>query len=303
MKTTTFILFIVIGFFGCNQNKNKTEMPLKEKIKGNWKTEYFKGHWKETAFIFTFQDSTCTYLYPWGEYSRYWIDGDTLNIKEQILKKRNNVSGGQITYKFLVDNITSENLTLKPITDETKKLFAYYEDHDFNKILLTKIKNQFDWKTERIGFYSTACFGTCPSMYIEIDSVGNILFNGENYTDKEGLYSGKLSKQELETIKSEINSIELDRLKKMYSANWTDDQTCGVIIKTADKTYESSAYGFDKEPIELRILFHRLMELYKNVELKKDTTIVKKFKFKGFHNNGYRPIPPPPPPPPPEKEK
>lgn len=86
----------------------------------------------------------------------------------------------------------------------------------------------------------------------------------------------------MEKIKSEINSIQLDSLKQMYSANWTDDQTCGVIIKTKDKTYESSAYGFDKEPIELRILFHKLMELYKSVELEKDSTILDKFKFKRF---------------------
>lgn len=300
MKTTTFILFIVIGFLSCTQKQTKTEMPLSEKIKGNWKTEYFKGDWKKTAFIFTFQDSTCTYLYPWGEYSKYWINGDTLNIKEQIRKRRDNVSGGKITYKFLVDSITSDNLTLKPITDETKKLFDNYENQIFDKIQLTKIKSQFDWKIERIGFYSTGCYGTCPSMYLEIDSVGNILFNGKYYTEKEGLYSGKLPANQLELIISEVNCIALDSLKKMYSANWTDDQTCGVMIKTIDTTYECSAYGFDKEPIELRILFHSLMELYKNVELKKDTTIEEKFKFKGFQYSGY---PPPPPPPPIEENK
>ncbi|UBM58686.1 DUF6438 domain-containing protein [Marinilongibacter aquaticus] len=281
MKTTTFILFIVTGLSSCTHKQTITEMPLREKMKGNWKTEYFKGAWKETAYIFTFQDSTCTYLHPWGEYSNYWINGDTLNIKERIIKWRDNERGGKITYKFLVDSITSDNLTLKPITEETKKLLDNYENEVFDKIHLIKIKSQFDWKTERIGFYSTVCFGTCPSMYFEIDSVGNILFNGKYFTEKEGFYSGKLSAYQFEIIKSEVNSIRLDSLNKMYSANWTDDQTCGVIIKTSNTTYKSSAYGFDKEPIELRILFHRLMELYKNVELKKDTTIQEKFKFKG----------------------
>lgn len=291
MKTTTFILFLVIGFSSYAQNQTKTEMPLREKIKGNWKTEYFKKGWKETAFIFTFQDSTCSYLY-WGEYSNYWINGDTLNIKERIRKSTDYVSGGKITYKFLVDSITSDNLTLKPITDETKKLFDNFESQVFSKIQLTRIRSQFDWKIERIGFYSTGCYGTCPSMYLEIDTVGNIYFNGRYYTEKEGFYSGKLSANELEIIKSEVNSIALDNLKKMYSAGWTDDQTCGVMIKTNDTIYESSAYGFDKEPIELRILFHRLMELYKNAELKKDTTVQEKFKFKGFQ---YSSDPPPPP--------
>lgn len=277
----------MIVFFSCNQTK--TEIPVKEKIKGNWKTEYFNVDRKVTTYIFTFQDSTCTYLYPWGEYSNYWVDGDTLNIKEQIDKRRSNASRGEITYKFLVDNITSENLILKPITKDTKKLFEKSEEFDFNKIQMTKIKNQFDWKIERVGFYSTGCFGTCPSMYLEIDSAGNFLFDGNYHTYKDGLYSGKLLETDYESVISLINSIELDRLKNMYFANWTDDQTCGVLIKTNDTTYQSSAYGFDKEPIELRLLFHKLMELYKNVELQKDSTIEEKFKFKGFYDSEYSP--------------
>jgi len=292
MKITTYILlFIVFGLFGCSQGQTKIDIPIKEKIKGNWKTEYFKDGWKKTAFIFTFQDSTCSYLYPWGEYSKYWFNGDTLNIKERIRKRRNNISGGKLTYQFLIDSITTETLFIQPITQETEDLFKYSKEHNFDRIQLSKIKEQYDWKIERIGFYSTGCFGSCPSMYIEIDSIGNVLFNGKNYTEKEGLYSGTLSKKEFEIIKSEINSIQLDSLKKMYSANWTDDQTCGVSIKTKNKTYESSAYGFNKEPIELRILFYRLMELYKNLELKKDSTISDKFKFEKFQYRGY---PPPP---------
>lgn len=46
-----------------------------------------------------------------------------------------------------------------------------------------------------------------------------------------------------------------------------------IIIKKTETTYKSSAYGFDKEPIELRILFHKLTEVYKDVTLKKDLTI------------------------------
>ena len=302
MKITTYILlFIVFGLFGCSQGQTKIDIPIKEKIKGNWKTEYFKGDWKETAFTFTFQDSTCSYLYPWGEYSKYWINGDTLNIKERIRKRRNNISGGKLTYQFLIHSITTETLFIQPITKKTKDLFKYNKEHNFDRIQLSKIKEKYDWKIERIGFYSTGCFGTCPSMYIEIDSIGNVFFNGKNYTEKEGLYSGTLSKKQLEIIKSEINSIQLDSLKKMYSANWTDDQTCGISIKTKNKTYESSAYGFDKEPIELRILFYKLMELYKNMELKKDSTISDKFKFQEFQYRGYPP--PPPPPPMPDKKK
>ena len=123
-------------------------------------------------------------------------------------------------------------------------------------------------------------------MYLEIDRLGNVIFDGRAYTEKEGLYSGTLSKNELERILSEINSIQLDSLKIWYAANWTDDQTCGVSIETMNKTYESSAYGFNKEPMELRMLFDRLMELHKNMELTKDSTISNKFKFRKLLNRG-----------------
>ncbi len=294
-----YILILIIGLFGCSQNQTKNDIFISKQINGQWKTEYFNGDWKKTTFIFTFQDSNCSYLYPWGEFSTYWINGDTLYIKERIRKRRNNIGGGKLIFKFLIDSITANALFLKPTNDKTKELFNYYKDQNFEILKLIRIVKQNDWAIERIGFYSTGCFGTCPSMYLEIDSIGNLLFNGKYYTEKEGLFSGKICKKEFDIIKSEINNIQLDSLKSFYSANWTDDQTCGVTIKTKNKTYESNAYGFDKEPIELRILFHRLMELYKNIELKKDTTISEKFEFKEFQYSGY---PPPPPPPPTEKE-
>lgn len=151
MKITTYILVFVIGVFGCFQSQTKIDIPIKERIIGNWKTEYFKGDWKETAFIFTFQDSTCSYLRPWGEYSKYWINGDTLSIKERIRKRRENVNGGKRIYKFLLDSITSETLFLQPITDETKELLKYSKVQNFDRIHLSKIKKQYDWKIERIG--------------------------------------------------------------------------------------------------------------------------------------------------------
>ena len=279
---------ILIGLFGCSQTQTKTVIPISEKIKGDWKTEYFKENRIETAHIFTFQDSTCSYLTPVGEFSNYWITGDTLNIKERTHKRGKYINNGKNIYQLLIDSITTKILYLKPITDQTKELFDYKNE----VIKLSKIKKYRDWRIERIGFYCTGCFGSCPSMYLEIDSIGNILFSGNNHTEKKGFYSGVIPKKEMEILKSKINNIQLDSLNNRYFANWTDDQTCGMIIKTKSKTYECSAYGIYKEPIELRILFHRLTELYKNVALKKDSSIVYQFQFKGIKHK----LPPPPPP-------
>ena len=68
-------------------------------------------------------------------------------------------------------------------------------------------------------------------------------------------------------------------MKKQYSAAWTDDQNCIVTIQTKDKTYKSSAYGFNKEPIALRILFQQLQQLHQENTLEPDTTIHNQFVF------------------------
>lgn len=128
-------------------------------------------------------------------------------------------------------------------------------------------------------------------MYLEIDSVGNFYFVGARYTEKIGNYFGKLSPEIFDRVVTEINSIELDSLQQFYEAHWTDDQTCGVLIQTKDTIYKSSAYGFNEEPVELRILFHTLMELYKSVELKEDTLVEDKFLYLDFPNEQF-PTPP-----------
>lgn len=60
---------------------------------------------------------------------------------------------------------------------------------------------------------------------------------------------------------------------------WTDYQTCDISIQTKDTIYKTSVYGFNKEPLELRILFNELMELYKHTEMKMDSMHKNKFEY------------------------
>ena len=129
------------------------------------------------------------------------------------------------------------------------------------------------------------------SRYLEIDNTSNFYLIGAKYNKKIGFYSSKFIPDIFNLVGSAINCIQLDSLNQYYEASWTDDQTCGVLIQTTDTIYKSSAYGFDEEPVELRILFHTLMELYKDVELKEDSLIEDKFLFQNFP---YENIPPPP---------
>ncbi len=285
----SILLLIFISFISCS--KSIQENTIQKQLIGNWQSEYFQGFSKERPGIFSFRDSTCSYIFPYGEYSQYWLRGDTLMIMEKIYHGRYEDLGGELTFKFLIDSISPVHLTLKPITTETKELLGYRSDDDQGIINLTKVNDSFDWQPVRIAYYSSLCYGVCPAMYLEIDSAGNFYFIGGSFTEKIGNYSGTLSPDVFVRVVSELNCIQLDSLQQYYEASWTDDQTCGVLIQTIDTIYKSSAYGFDEEPVELRILFHTLMELYKDVELKEDSLIEDKFLFQNFP---YENIPPPP---------
>ncbi|MFZ1633516.1 MAG: DUF6438 domain-containing protein [Chitinophagales bacterium] len=282
MKTSIF-LFLLFGFIGFSKSQTNAEMKTHEQLLGNWKTNYYGDTWSKTAYIFTFQDSTCSFLWPYGAFSKYLINGDTLVIDYVI----NEIKEEHQIFKFLIDSISSTDMLLKPASKETNALFDRREGLESGIVELHKIENQFNFKPERITFISNVCMGTCPAMFLEIDSIGNFYFFGARYTEKIGNFSGKLSPEIFDRVVTEINSIELDSLQEFYEAHWTDDQTCGVLIQTKDTIYKSSAYGFDQEPVELRILFHTLMELYKNVELTEDATIEQKFQYWNFQYDAY----------------
>lgn len=282
MKTSIF-LFLLFGFINSATSQNKAEMTIHEQLLGNWKSNYYGKTLSKTPFIFTFQDSTCSFLWPFGEFLKYSIKGDTIII-DFVLPEINEVHE---IYKFLIDSINSMDMLLKPASRESKLLFERSEGLESGIMKLHRVNTQFNVKPGRIAFYSTVCYGTCPAMFLEIDSVGNMYFIGGYQTAKKGNYSGKLTPEIFDRVIAEINCIELDSLQQFYRAQWTDDQTCGVLIQTKDTIYKSSAYGFDKEPVELRILFHTLMELYKNVELTEDATVQQKLHYWNFQNDEY----------------
>lgn len=287
MKPTITLFLLFFGLISCTENHAQTDSNSTKTILGNWKTEPYNDGWRDASLLFTFQDSTCTLLTPWSESHSYKTNLDTITI----IKKQEDEKLGPIHYQFIVDSLSNSYLCLKPIGKETMNLFYRFKDNNFDKIELTKIQEHYDWNIKRIGFYSSICYGTCPSMYLEIDSSGNIYFQGLMYTNKEGNYKGKLRQTQLDSLKSMLNTINLDSVDKKYIAGWTDDQTCAIKIKTADKIYQTSVYGFDSEPIEVRLLIEKLKGLYKEVIMSKNRRNTNDFEFEYYPYVGFPPLP------------
>ena len=288
MKKLFVLTALCISVLSCQHAGKKT--AYKKNIQGDWVTDFIKNDANKPFYIFSFQDTLCSYLYPSGAYSGFTTNFDTLVISERIQRRGDQVSGGEEKYHFRILKLDDSNLVLTPVTKSTLELLGTSGEGS-DTIHLKKMPAKNNAGIKRIGFYSGPCFGVCPSMYLEIDSAGNILFNGLRYTEKEGLFAGKIPGPELKQILRRVHNIDLDNLKKEYAARWTDDQACRIKIETDENTYETSVYGFDKEPVALRILFHKLMETYKTARLKQDSTIMEKFAFPEFQQSGF-PTPP-----------
>jgi hypothetical protein len=288
MKRYIYLISLIVFVVSCRFKEKQTI----DKIQGDWISDIIKSDLDERRLIFSFEDTLCIYGYAWGEYTRFEIKEDLLLIKEAKFNQRD-IPKNKKTYVFKILTLSDDSLVISATTKETKELYDHYVDFKADKIILHKVKKKNSIIPSKISFFSSRCYGTCPSILLEIDSSKKVSFYGYAYADKEGGYTGKISMKDYSFILNKIRNLQLDSIKEDYSANWTDDQTCGVVIDYQNKVLHSRVYGFDKEPIELRILFHKLIEVYKQINLQKESIDLSNFKHKEMYN---KIVPPPPPP-------
>lgn len=260
------LLLFLVGNYSCQD-----EIYNSKYLEGEWISE------TNSRTAFSFKNDKCSYFFPMGNFAQYKINENKLIITDTI-KRRKQVKIKE--YSFLIHMLNDKNLTL--ITDSLtlKTQFKYNSPSEFDTFKLFKLNSQLTPKFSKLKFESSGCYGTCPSMKLVIDSIGNITYEGRAYTEQNGYYSGRLSEAEIKSLRRKIGHLNLDSLKTNYSAMWTDDQTCKFEIHLEDSIFRTRVYGFNEEPLELRILFNELMELYKFSELKQDS--LHKYYFDGF---------------------
>jgi hypothetical protein len=299
MNTIRFVdlLYLLLIFFcscqnvSTNQTQNQGSSGLIDRLQGSWITNPIEIDGRKRVLTFEFKDSLWSYMYPAGEYKHFDILDSTIYLVEEGSKPFH----PDLVLGFHLDTLGADTLVLKPNDKALKLNFYKFVNRDsFRNIHLSKLTHQYNYPIERIGFFSSPCYGSCPTMYLECNKNGEFYFIGRYYTDTTGYFEGKLSQKQRWNIAQSINAIQLDSLKSEYSVNWTDDQTCEIIIQTKTKTYYSQVYGSEHEPVALRLLFHELMELYRFVDLAADSTIIDQLHF--YSEEGkYSPVKPPPP--------
>lgn len=283
-KTLFIISLLLIFVASCNSEK---ENNFIENIIGDWKSVNV-----EERISFSFEESVCAFRSSTPKAFYKIISDSTLILNDSVTNKWDEWN---YKYTFTINYLSKDSLVLTPIEKDTRNLFYHLKDTS-KSFSLKKIVKKNDFKFERIGLYSSMCFGTCPSMFLEIDSFGNFLFDGGYGTNSSGFYLGELSLKQLNLIDKKINQIDLNKLKSDYDARYTDAQTICLKVLFPKDSIETKVYGYSSEPIELRMLFHYLMELYKEVELKPE-----EYEFQVLDNIKFRdllmkrhPLPPPP---------
>ncbi|WP_159038462.1 DUF6438 domain-containing protein [Brumimicrobium mesophilum] len=290
MKYWSIILLLTV-IFSCAENElnSKDSKPTTfELLQGNWISEEIDSSRYSQAFSLNIEDS---FFHLFSAIS----DSVLFKLKDSVITVYNSVRPEHLGNKqrFKILKINEEELELLNLSAKSKQFLKRIEYPFVDTLRCTKIKEKNNIEPIKIGFSSSGCFGTCPSMKLEIDSIGNVKFYGGVFSDLEGGYSGKIPTKTLNGILSQISYISLNTLQSEYTAPWTDDQTCYLYLETKDTIITVKSYGNYKQPHEISIVYGNLLDLYKRIELRRDSTIDSRFSFHKHLMMSY-PIPPPP---------
>ena len=258
MKQTLLLIFGCL-LLSCQQPKQITAIipitPSTPSIKGNWQG-VMKYQFKYYKRFICFDDSFCI-TYNLGRL-KYYIHNDSV-MMENVLR-----NGYHQKRQYAIKKLTGDSLEL---------LAPATRDYPADTMSLNRVYKKNTIKPSTIYFASSVCYGSCPAMYLQINSDRTIAFYGLRYTGKEGGSSGKLSESEYATILNMINNLPVDSLKEFYHSHSSDASTRGVAIETDGKLIESTALGTNAEPVELNMLLTKLLYVYEHTPLKADTTV------------------------------
>lgn len=245
-------------------NCSKPETEYYEKIQGDWG---MIDTIDNSSYELSFEDSLCLFSSYMWHYSKFKIRKDTLTIIDEEFDS--------ISYQILAISDTTLNL----LTSENKLL-----------VKLQKIKPKNQIQFNRIAFRSGFCYGRCPRMNFELDSVGNFYLINNSFDKSQGNFQGKLSKKEMDFIQKKINNVDWENIESYYETYSSHGHDRSIRLITNDKTYETKVYRYNDLPIELMILLAKLIDLPNRVTLTPREDILTEFRYIDFCL-----LPPPPP--------
>ena len=209
LKTNILILTILIW---------TTSYGQFDKLKGTWiSSSQDVMVINDTINKYSNSNMLCTATRDEG--MLFYLYRDTLSFQNQYYSSATNYQKLYINrYDLIIVNQTDSTLTVSPSSKLSKKFFN-------NRINLKFIKQEFNKDKsihfEKIVYHTTSCFGSCPTIDLEIDKNKNIYLDGHFYKGdsmfekdsiKSGLFIGKLNDELYNELITIIQSCNLKKL-------------------------------------------------------------------------------------------
>ncbi len=162
--------------------------------------------------------------------------------------------------QFIISLLIFGTITIGDISEtEQQQIVSQTEN--------TPIKESLFLTMER-----TPCFGKCPNYKISLFNTGRFIYEGIQFTEKEGNYEGQITNKQMQEIKETMNSINIFGMKDKYDSNITDIPACLLYINDGEQ--KKKIYDRYNGPEELRN-FEKLID---NFVLNSKLTKVNKTK-------------------------
>lgn len=171
----------------------------------------------------------------------------TIKFYPKVISK-DNKDYVQIEYEVYDRKLESKETFYETVFVKNDKLIPL-TDHPSNKSI------------SRVEFKTDYCYGSCPVFELNIDSNGDVEYNGLDHVNRKGFARLKMNDKDLDYLKTLLQYLKIEELKDKYSVKWTDDQTgfLKVNFKNGEKK-EIEDYGM-VGTFGLSILFDFLYEL------------------------------------------
>lgn len=235
------------------------------------------------------QDDTAYFDYGMGYHERYQLEKEDSVLN---LIQFDRIAGikepRKVVKSYKIIKLTSDTLLIYPLT-KYSKVFIENEDKSYaakfhadpNSVDLNEndvytfvskpTLYDSDLKFDRLYFRSTPCYGTCPSMEFEIDSLGNLYFIGQMNTGKyKGKYYGMLTAKQLDSLVEILKLSALDYMPENL-AGGIDAPDYNLIISYNGRTKKITgghAYPYFNKP-----LYDYLLTIFEEVKMKKTKEI------------------------------
>ena len=243
------------------------------------------------------------------DYLRFFKDSVVYNLdetKQQLMfdlknkklsfKVKYRVGGANIKteeFNFKIKQLQKDKLVIVPIDKEEdlrKKNYSRLNANPFLKEEQLIFYNRGELisrvKFKKITFHASTCFGTCPSMSVEINNDGTVFYRGRIYTKEfTGNFIGKLSAKDFYQLRKIVNRSQLPALDQKWKQKSKPNDTprYNYIVELEDgRLIEMNTN--DQHPI-----LDKLSEYFLNIpEIAELVKTNQKHEFAESHIDAYK---------------